>query len=237
MTVIAEDNSRSAEWKARTQIWTEAHNMSLIDYLATHDLGVGKGTVKKTCSLGAINLAQTGVLTDMVPECMSVVIGRWIIRVQDRMPSKILNSEEWKQLLPRAAVTGRDKSAESRRIDLLLDWLWTEPMTRVEPCAAGLDVGDEWQTMTRIRDIRRDETPRLYKAYQSLSDRGQVNELLGRLVYKAYRATRGRILNQVRADLIGDATHLAAKVPVWSDELEAWATYDPGNLLQRLIEA
>ena len=237
MNDITEDSGQTTGWKERTTRWTDAHSRTLIEYLATHDLGVGKGTVKKTCSLGAINLAQTSVLTDMVPECMSLVIGRWMIRIQDKMPSEMRNSAEWKELLPGAAATGRDKSAENRRIEFLVNWLWTEPMTRVEPCAAGLDLGDEWRTMTRIRDIRRDETPRLYRAYHSPSFRPELSELLGHLMHNAHRASRERILDQIRADLIGDTTHLASRAPVWSSEAEAWTTFGPVNLLKRLIDA
>ena len=237
MNGIAEEKAQRTEWKERTRVWTDTHSRKLTDYLATHDLGVGKGTVRKTCSLGAINLAQTEVLTDMVPECMSAVTGRWVVRVQDRMPSEMLNSQVWKELLPMTAGTGRDRSAEDRRIAFLLDWLWTEPMARVQPCAAGLAMGDEWRRMTYIRDIRSDETPRLYSEYRSPWAGRQLNELLGHLMHKAYRATRGRIPNQVRADLIGDVTHLAAKAPVWSNEVEAWTTFDPVNLLERLMEA
>ena len=55
-------------------------------HLATHDLSRGLGTEESACSVAAINLAISGKLTDDIPECMSKVIGRWIIGVQDAMP-------------------------------------------------------------------------------------------------------------------------------------------------------
>ena len=45
------------------------------------------------CSVAAINLALFGRLTDHVPPCMSLVVGRWIIRIQDAMPDTMRNSD------------------------------------------------------------------------------------------------------------------------------------------------
>ena len=224
-------------WRLRSAIWTDADTRALTEYLASHDLGVGKGTIQNTCSLGAINLAQTNTLTDMVPECMSAVIGRWIIRVQDRMPDDTRNSPEWKALLPLAAATGRDIGDESRRAKLLIDWLWDGPMTRVLPSVAGLGFEDEWKTMIRIRNIDRASMPRLFRIYFNPPMTPQVSMIYSDLMFKAYRATRGDIQGQVRADRVGDATHLAAKAPVWSSVEEAWRAFDPVNLLKRLIQA
>ena len=224
-------------WRLRSAVWTDADTRALTEYLASHDLVTGKGTTEGTCSLGAINLAQTNTLTDMVPECMSAVIGRWIIRVQDRMPDQIRNSAEWKALLPSAAATGRDMSDEGRRINLLIDWVWAEPMTRVLPSVAGLGFEEEWKTMIRIRNIDRASMPRLYRIYFNPPTTPQLSMIFNDLMFKAYRATRGDIQDQVRADRVGDATYLAAKAPVWSSESEAWKAFDPVKLLERLIQA
>ena len=56
-------------------------------------LPVGLGSKETACSLAAINLALTGTLTDEIPDCMSKVIGRWVLVVQDVMSSKHRNSE------------------------------------------------------------------------------------------------------------------------------------------------
>ena len=83
----------------------------------------GLGTEEAACSVAAINLALSGELTDRVPECMSPIIGRWIIGVQDRMPAEIRNSQEWRELLPFAAGTGRDRDFEWARFRVLVDRL------------------------------------------------------------------------------------------------------------------
>src|SRR6476661_3832939 len=88
----------------------------LTHYLATHHLPTGIGTKEEACSIAAINLALTGKLTDRIPECMSPVIGKWIIRIQDAMPDEMRNSAAWKALLPAAAGTGRDREADRLRI-------------------------------------------------------------------------------------------------------------------------
>ena len=86
------------------------------------DLTRGRGTKEAACSIAAINLALTGELTDDIPECMSEVIGTWVIITQDALPSQLRNSEQWKFLLPEAAGTGREFEAE--RIQILIDWFW-----------------------------------------------------------------------------------------------------------------
>ena len=75
----------------------------------------GVGTKESACSIAAINLALTGRLTDRIPDCMSEVVGKWIIVVQDAMPDKMRNSPAWKSLLPLAAGTGREREPERER--------------------------------------------------------------------------------------------------------------------------
>jgi len=105
----------------------------------------GLGSAKSACSVAAINLALTGELTDNIPECMSRVIGKWIIRVQDAMPDTIRNSDEWKNLLPLAAGTGRDK--ESERLAMVMGWMWGA-LENLQPLADERGFGKAWATMT-----------------------------------------------------------------------------------------
>ena len=108
-----------------TTAWTGEAAERLIHYLDTHRIPSGLGTKESACSLAAINLALTGELTDEIPDCMSEVVGRWVIRVQDAMPDQIRNSPEWKAALVDAAGTGRGHEAE--RSALILDWMWETP--------------------------------------------------------------------------------------------------------------
>ena len=108
------------------------------------ELTKGVGTKKNACSIAAINLALTGELTDDIPDCMSEVIGKWIIAIQDRMPDDMRNSDEWKRLLPLAAGTGRTK--ESERLSIIMDWMW-ESLKLLQPFADAKGFGEEWAAM------------------------------------------------------------------------------------------
>ena len=115
-------------------------------YLASHTLPSGLGSEESACSIAAINLALTGKLTDKTPACMSLVIGRWIIRTQDSMPDDMRNSLEWKRLLPIAAGTGRD--LEPQRKAVAMEWMWTVVLTQLQPLADKRGYGDAWLRMT-----------------------------------------------------------------------------------------
>lgn len=96
----------------------------IANFLKGKDLSRGLGSYNSPCSMAAINLALSGRLADSIPACMSQVIGNIIIRIQDAMPDCIRNSAEWKELLPLAAGTGRDKELEKKRIEKAFDWFW-----------------------------------------------------------------------------------------------------------------
>ena len=65
----------------------------------------------------------TGDRTDEIPECMSWVIGRWIMSTQDAAPPEYCRDNlRWRELLPLAAGTGRE--LEAGRLQLILDWMW-----------------------------------------------------------------------------------------------------------------
>ncbi len=112
-------------------------------------LPVGLGDEENACSIAAINLALTGELTDDIPQCMSEVIGRWIITTQDAMPDTMRNSAEWKALLPYAAGTGR--ALEKGRLALILDHMWGVTLPILQPLADAKGFGAEWKTMTTER--------------------------------------------------------------------------------------
>ena len=110
---------------------TQEEQNKLSQFLETRHLSKGKGTIESACSIASINLALNGKLTDAIPDCMSEVIGVWIIVVQDFCPTTVRNSLEWKRLLPLAAGTGREH--EKQRLDILYDWLWHDIVPHVDP--------------------------------------------------------------------------------------------------------
>lgn len=122
----------------------------IAELLKTCHLTSGLGNDKhEACSIAAINLGMTGKLTDEIPDCMSLVIGRWIIRIQDAMSEEIRNSEEWKSLLPFAAGTGRE--LEKERLEIIMDWMWIMVLPELQEAADRGDYGKEWSDMCEVR--------------------------------------------------------------------------------------
>jgi chemotaxis protein histidine kinase CheA len=109
----------------------------------------GLGTEHEACSIAAINLALTGELTDTIPACMSKVIGKWIIKIQDAMPDEMRNSKEWRELLPLAAGTGQEH--EKARIALIMDWVWSDVLPALQSTADAGGYGTEWKAMCTLK--------------------------------------------------------------------------------------
>ena len=128
---------------------TEQQQQAIAARLEGMTLPSGLGTEESACSIAAINLALTGKLTDKIPHCMSEVIGRWIIPIQDAMPSEMRNSARWKSLLPLAAGTGR--GMEQKRLGIVMDWLWSTVLPALQAVADRGGFGDAWLAMTTHR--------------------------------------------------------------------------------------
>lgn len=122
---------------------------SIRDFLKGHTLSRGVGNKESACSIAAINLALDGRLTDEIPNCMSQIIGNWIIRVQDSMPDEIRNGDEWRNLLPFAAGTGR--KSERARLEAILNWYW-ELMPEGQEAADRFGIGVMWSNAIKARD-------------------------------------------------------------------------------------
>jgi len=128
---------------------TAKQQQAIADLLATMTLPAGLGTEESACSIAAINLALSGQLTDVIPLCMSAVIGKWIIGVQDEMPAEMRNSAEWKRLLPLAAGTGRQH--ERKRMEIIMNWMWSTVLPTLQPIADRDGFGKQWRMMLQQR--------------------------------------------------------------------------------------
>jgi hypothetical protein len=114
-----------------TQDFTDDMRAKLIAYLETHDLPSGLGDEESACTLAAIRLAYDGQLNDDVIDCMSPVLGKAAMRLQDVMPDEMRNSARYKALIPNMPGTGREREAE--RLDILIDWLRTVVLPQLQP--------------------------------------------------------------------------------------------------------
>ena len=132
-------------------IFTDENRLKLQEYLATHELPSGIGTKESACSIAAINLAISGKLTDDIPPCMSLALGRATITLQDAIPHDMRNSERFKSLLPHMAGTGRDR--EQERADVLIDWMWSTVLPAIQHVADAGGFGNKWRRMCTERTL------------------------------------------------------------------------------------
>lgn len=189
---------------------TIEEQQKIADWLEEHPvLSVGVGDVESACSIAAINLALSGRLTDEVPECMSPVVGRWIICVQDAMPSEIRNSAEWRALLPLAAGTGRDH--ESERLSIVLDWMWGTVLPSMQSAADSRGFGAEWSAMLVQRSV----------------EAAAATSAAAGVTWAALAAAA--------ASSAGAKAALAAAYVAEAAGEETWRTFDPIGVLRRLI--
>ena len=139
------------EFMNADKFFTSEAQARLKAYLARPDYRIptGIGNREAACSVAAINIAISGEVKARIPDCMSEVLGHWIIKVQDKMPSGMRNSERWKTALLYAPGTGRNH--EDERLAMIRYWLWTFVLPFVQPTADKHGFGDEWRSMCKQR--------------------------------------------------------------------------------------
>lgn len=174
-------------------------------------LSKGVGTEERACSIAAINLALDGRLTDKIPACMSPVIGKWIIVVQDAMPEAMRNSPEWLRLLPLAAGTGREH--EDERLVIIIDWMWGTVLPSFQAQADADGYGAEWRAMCEQRTSQ---------SARAAADAAEA---------EAWAAARAADAAEAAAWAAADAAAWAAA----SASASAWESFAPADLLARLI--
>jgi len=213
---------------------TTTQEAAIRNWLAAHPtLGVGLGDEAATCSVAAINLALTGTLTDEVPACMSLVIGRWMIAAQDAMPDDIRNSAAWRDLLPLAAGTGRAHEAE--RMTMVLEWMWTTVLPTAQPSADDYGFGEAWREMCQTRTVAAAraaaDAARAYATDAALATDA------ARAAYATYATYATYAVYAAAADAAVYAANAAdaAAYVAYGDTADAWHTFDPVGLLRRLI--
>ena len=187
----------------------------------------GMGTEESACSIAAINLALTGELTDNIPACMSAVIGRWIINVQDAMPFEMRNSTEWKRLLPLAAGTGRQH--EKERSEIIMDWMWSAVLPTLQPIADKKGFGEKWRIMLREKTHAAAAYHALYAAAANAYHAPYAAAANANTA--AYAAAANAAANANYVPYAADAARYAAR----ATSPDAWHQFNPCGLLERLI--
>jgi hypothetical protein len=174
----------------------------------------GLGDEHAACSIAAINLALSGRLTDEIPDCMSPVVGRWIIAAQDAMPDDMRNSQRWKNLLPLAAGTGREHEAE--RLNLIMDWLWGTVLPTAQLVAKVYGFGAEWCQMTNNHNVAAAKA-----AVHAAADAA------AKVAWAVHAAAEA-------ADVAENVAAEAWGLEV-AEDIGMWDQYDPCALLERLV--
>jgi hypothetical protein len=211
---------------------TPEQHQSIVDLLErTPNLSKGIGTMESPCSVAVINLAMLGVLTDIIPECMSVVVGKFIIMTQDAIPAEMRNSVQWRSLLPTAAGTGRD--LEKERESILLRWMWGSVLPRAQFKADQLGYGRAWGCMISDRSVE------------------SVNRVLSEIdncfvtSYASFGAMRGAAFsvldsianwnNDERGKIVYDVARVAVYISKFNDSDTYWRDVDLYKVLEELI--
>lgn len=200
---------------------TPEQQQAIAAFLDGKTIVAGIGTAEAACSVASINLALTGRLTDEIPDCMSPVIGLWIIRVQDSMPDGMRNSDEWRRLLPLAAGTGRGHELE--RLDLVLGWMWGV-LPILQPLADQQGFGDPWRLMCELRTA--EAARRARQAAAAAYD-----------AFDAFYAAHDAFYAVQHATTIAEAAYRATYAAAYAagDDGDIWREMDPVGLLERLV--
>ena len=211
-----------------TTTWSTEADQRLRRYLHRDGYVIpkGLGTEEEACSIAAINLALTGELRDDIPECMSEVIGAWILYIQDGIPDDLRNSSQWKELLPLAAGTGREH--EQERAGILMDWLWGTVLPYVQPTADKGGFGGEWQAMCN------DRTAEAARAAEEEAWAARATEAAwtARAAVWAVRVASAKAKGVWAAAAVA---RVAGEAAEGSALAEAWTAFDSAALLRRLV--
>jgi hypothetical protein len=203
----------------------------IAEFIKDRCLASGLGTNQSPCSIAAVNLALTGALTDKIPDCMSEVIGTWIIRVQDCMTPRMRNSKKWKALLPLAAGTGRDEVLEFKRIDIIMDCCWNA-LKHYQSFADKNGFGDEWIAMLDNRDCG--STNNVFASFENIE-----NKITDEIFFLLINLKRYLVCRQGSKEFPLSTNAYCTSLVAESIYLidENWKGFQPADVLKKLIEA
>lgn len=241
--------TRYEEANVKNSTLTQVEMQKIAEFVSTHPLGTGMGSQLVPCSLAAINLALSGELTDTIPECMSEVIGSWIIVAQDTMPGRMRNSKAWKALLPLAAGTGHQH--ETERFRIVMDWVWNTVLPSVQHIADRGGYGAVWRRMSVSRDLAdlgvlhsiippadaalRSAVTELFNVNVVINQVGTAVMYATAVAFYTSAAQMSPFMPIITCDESGVVT--IHDVASYQDQLtRIWELYDPCALLWQLIK-
>ena len=220
--------------------YTTDHRINLETYLASHVLSCGLGKEESACTLAAINLAMSGRLTDAIPVCMSAVLGKAAIDLQDAMPNEMRNSQRYKSIIPDMPGTGR--ALEQERLSIMLDWMWSVVLPQIQPIADNGGFGVEWRLMCHDRTA--DAAARAADAAADAADAARaaadaayaaVDAAVDAAAHAARAAARAAAwAAHAGADAARAAARAADARAYAAARADFWTTIDPIGVLERM---
>jgi len=133
------------------------------------------------------------------------------------MPDGMRNSSRYKSLIPNMPGTGREREAE--RLAILMDWIWTVVLPKVQPIAGTGGFGSEWQHMCETKTS--DAASAAYAAAYAAADAADADAAYA----AAYAAD---------ATAAADAADAAVFAADATDAASFWEAVDPIGVLERM---
>lgn len=199
----------------------------IAEFLAGRKIAKGIGDEESPCTVAAINLALSGVLTDARPPCMSKVLHAFVIPIQDAMPDELCNSEQYRRLVPLMAGTA-DDGRDEERVRRIMDWMWGVVLPQVQPVADAHGFGDEWRRMCDERTAEAAVT-----AWEAGRDFGRLRRDAHFAAFAAHAAWT------VWAEAVEAAASAAELASEAFEDNGArdnfWAAADPVSLIETLV--
>lgn len=226
-------------------------------FVNSHQISKGVGTYESACSIASINLALTGKLADNIPDCMSPIIGHWIISVQDQVSHAMRNTVEWRALLPFAAGTGRNPEKEIERVRILRAW-FHENMHIANDVLDAHGLGEKWKAAQENFDTvqlnavlnearyKLKDLKDVYAGHGGFFMRADVQVM--EAVIRAIAGILSTFVERSRRDYCGaevaNGAHLLVCLATYAVEhekrenvaLDMWTKIDPTGVLAKLVK-
>lgn len=114
------------------------------------EIGAGVGNEAKHCSVAAINYALTGRVIDDTPDCASYAVCKWVIIIQDSIPTQIRNSPEWRDCV--CLIPGTRDGRDGERIEIVMGFMW-DCLSSIQAIADKYGYGAEWSEMLSKKTV------------------------------------------------------------------------------------
>lgn len=219
--------------------WT-AERAKVTELLAQVTLRHGLGTAAEPCSVAAIHIALTGRVTDGPHPCMSNVVRRWVIRVQDAMPVELLNrgtehGDRWQETLPLLVGSAAGKDVEAARLETIVHWMWDRLGGDTVPGWVPGEARQAWATMLaeRTEVAATDATDATDAAIAADATDAAI---AARAARAANAATAAIAADAAIAAIAARAANVYAANAADALRVSWWTAADPAGLLALLLQ-